>query len=83
MLETKGLSKPTHMGSSFKELVARKPIVKTNLNSDTRIKSSAFLNYLKPQINARGLLAADLRIEDYLLSFLVVLEQFIQRMGAA
>ena len=36
-------SKHIHMGSSFEELVARNPAVKTVLRSDTRFKSCSFL----------------------------------------
>ena len=43
------------MGSSFEELVGRNP--KTDLNSDTRVKSYDFLIFLKLQIIARGLSA--------------------------
>ena len=44
----KNWSKPTHMGSSFEELVARNPTVKTDLNFDILIKSYKFLKFLIP-----------------------------------
>jgi hypothetical protein len=53
----KSSSKHTHMRYSFEELVARNPTVKTDLNSDARIKKIMALKKLKPQINARGILS--------------------------
>ena len=38
-------SKHTHAGSSFKDLVARVPAVKTDLNSDARFERYSFLNF--------------------------------------
>ena len=42
-------SKYTHVGSSFKDLVARVPAVKTDLNSDERFKRYAFLKFRTPK----------------------------------
>ena len=41
------------MGSSFEEFVARDPMVKTDRNSDTRIKSYGFLKKNLMKLNAR------------------------------
>jgi hypothetical protein len=43
----KNSSKHTHAGSSFEDLVARVSTVKTDLNSDARLKSYDFLNCCK------------------------------------
>lgn len=39
------LSKHAHAGSSFKDLVARVPAVKTDLNSDARFERYDFLKF--------------------------------------
>lgn len=52
----KGSSKPIHMRSSFEELVARNPIVKTDLNSNTWIKKLWLFKFFKTSINVCDLL---------------------------
>ena len=42
-------SKYTHAGSSFKDLVARVPAVKTDLNSDERFERYDFLKFRTPK----------------------------------
>ena len=42
------------MGSSFEELVARDPPVKTDHNFDTRFKSYYFFSFPRMELNARG-----------------------------
>ena len=50
----KSSTKPIYMRSSFEELAARNPNVKTKLNFDASIKSYSFLNFLNTQINERA-----------------------------
>lgn len=61
------------MGSSFEELVAGNPTVKTDLNFDTRIKSYNFSQFLIPLINAGGI--DSMSTWDLTLSFLVQLKR--------
>ena len=49
----KNLSKYTHAGSSFKDLVARISMVKTDLNSDARFERYGFLKIRKTKIIVR------------------------------